>query len=213
MPARNAAKKNIGPMRLAGSAPSQKGLVLDYNIINGSLTNLLLASDSTTFVTNAVYLYGSCLIEGSSVTKFSTNNSASIIIPYGTNLVCQTGPYRMASFTAKDDDTIGSQISGSTGTPPTTMAAPLWQASGVVPRQTGVICAFPFCDGPSNWRITPAMGEQPFMTSSLSTARREYIWTPPPSTCATPSFTTPPFSAMPPTSFAIPSPPILICKT
>jgi hypothetical protein len=47
--------------------------------------------------------------------KFSTNVTAGINI--GGTLSCLTGPYRLAVFTAKDDNTVGEIISGSTGVP------------------------------------------------------------------------------------------------
>ena len=112
-----AATKSAGPLRQAGISPSQRGLVLDYNIVNGSLTNFVFQSDTTFFLTNEVDLYGSCVLEGGTVIKFSTNTTASIVIAYTTNLVCQTGPCRSAIFTAQDDDTVGSAISGSSGSP------------------------------------------------------------------------------------------------
>ena len=48
--------------------------------------------------------------------KFATSSSNSCLTVYGP-INCQTGPYRMAVFTAKDDDTVGQQITGSTGNP------------------------------------------------------------------------------------------------
>jgi hypothetical protein len=117
LPPPKVAKKSPAAMYLAASTLAQNGLVVDYNIENGSLTDFTFQGDTTYFITNTVDLYGSCVIEGGTVIKFSTNTSASIISGYGTNLTCKTGPYRPAIFTAQDDNSVGDQISGSTGTP------------------------------------------------------------------------------------------------
>jgi hypothetical protein len=117
LPPLKVAKKSPATMYLAASTLAQNGLVVDYNIENGSLTDFTFQGDTTYYITNIVDLYGSCVIEGGTVIKFSTNTSASIISGYGTNLTFKTGPYRPAIFTAQDDNSVGDQISGSTGSP------------------------------------------------------------------------------------------------
>jgi alpha-L-rhamnosidase len=115
LPAPRYAKGNDGPMRLAGNATARQGFVLDYSLWL-SQTNYTFQSDTTYYVTNAVSLSGTTTIEGGTVVKFSTNSTAGITIS-GTNLLCLTGAYRPAIFTAKDDNTVGETIAGSTGTP------------------------------------------------------------------------------------------------
>lgn len=101
-------------MRLASASPSATGLVLDYNTINGSLTNFTFQSDTTYYITNEVDLYGTTTIEGGTVIKYSANGTETIVPSY---LVWKTGPYRPAIFTGQDDDSVGQQITGSSGDP------------------------------------------------------------------------------------------------
>lgn len=93
---------------------SPRGFVLDYSLIS-SATNFTFQGDMTYVVTNTVNLSGTTVIEGGTVVKFSTNATAQINIS-GTNL-WQTGPYRPAIFTSRDDNTVGETIFGSTGNP------------------------------------------------------------------------------------------------
>lgn len=92
----------------------QAGFVIDYSILGGA-TNFTFRSDTTYYCTNAVNLYGTTTIEGGTVVKFGTNSGAQINVV--DSILCKTGPYRPAVFTAKDDDTVGQTISGSTGSP------------------------------------------------------------------------------------------------
>ncbi len=87
-------------------------------------TNFTFKGATTYYVTNAVNLYGTTTIEGGTVVKFA--KAASPITINGPDFVCQTAPYRHAIFTAKDDDTVGETISGSTGNPLTN----LWTGYG-----------------------------------------------------------------------------------
>ncbi len=97
-----------------------------YIILSGSLTNYTFRRDTTYYVIGPVNLYGANILEGSAVLKFtnSVNPSANPPIGAGIYIVgsnavlnCQTGPYRPAIFTAKDDDAVGAKIIGSTGMP------------------------------------------------------------------------------------------------
>jgi len=91
------------------------GVVLDYDTKNGALTDFTFESDTTYHLTGEVICYGTTVLEGGTVLKY-TNGSSPTLLFYGP-LDCQTGPYRPAILTAKDDDTVGAQISGSTGDP------------------------------------------------------------------------------------------------
>jgi hypothetical protein len=99
---------------LMGST-EQPGVVLDYQAVIGSLTNKIFRSDTTYHVTGAVNCYGTTVIEGGTVLKYSSGTTAKLAV-HGP-LDCFTGPYRMAIFTAEDDNTAGQTISGSSGTP------------------------------------------------------------------------------------------------
>jgi RHS repeat-associated protein len=116
LPVRSAVQKSQPAMRIAAQIPPMKGLVLDYNLLNGSMSNYVFQSDSTTFITNVVNLYGSTVWEGGAVVKFAPGTDAQINLN-GSNIVCKTSRYRSVFLTAKDDDTVGTQIDGSSGTP------------------------------------------------------------------------------------------------
>jgi hypothetical protein len=113
-PAPKLVKRANEKLKLAGTRAPEKGLVVDYLLKNGSLTNLTFQGDTTYFITGNLNLYSNTVIEGGTVVKF-TNSGPNLTI-HGP-VSCQTGPYRMAVFTAKDDDTVGQPISGSSGSP------------------------------------------------------------------------------------------------
>jgi len=89
--------------------------VLDYVSLNSSLTNYIFKGDTTYYVTGPVLLYGTNTLEGGSVIKYMAGASAYLQV-LG-KLQCQTSAYREAVFTAKDDNTVGETITGSTGNP------------------------------------------------------------------------------------------------
>lgn len=93
---------------------SRKGFVLDYvAVAASSLTNYHFKGDTTYHVTGLVQLYGTTVLEGA-VIKY--DSSASYLQIRGP-VDCRTSSYRPAIFTAKDDDTVGEIIAGSTGVP------------------------------------------------------------------------------------------------
>jgi hypothetical protein len=102
---------------LAGAPASSvaPGVVLDYELLQ-SQTNFTFRADTTYHVTGTVNLSGTTTLEGGTVVKFAPQNST-VRINYSGPLVCQTGPYRPAIFTARDDNTVGEVVPGSTGTP------------------------------------------------------------------------------------------------
>ncbi len=105
----------------AGTSPKQ-GLVLDYQILNGSQTNFTFNGDTTYYISGAVNLYGKTnILEGGVVLKYS--DSSSPMVNISGSLVCQNGSYRPAVFTAMDDNSIGETISGSSGNPSTINSA------------------------------------------------------------------------------------------
>ena len=80
--------------------------------------------DTTYFVDGSagpVELFGTTVIEGGAVIKYSTNAEAKLVVKGP--LECQTSPYGPAIFTAQDDDTVGCCLSFSTGTPTNLYAA------------------------------------------------------------------------------------------
>ncbi len=93
----------------------RRGFVIDYIAVNGTLTNYAFRAGSTTFVTNLVSLYGTTRFEGTAVIKCNNLSGTQIDI-YGA-VDCQTGPFRPLIITAKDDNTVGETITGSSGSP------------------------------------------------------------------------------------------------
>jgi hypothetical protein len=106
--------KEERPMKLARAETTQPRLMVDYELLS-STTNLTLRGDTTYFVTGTVNVSGTVIIEGGTVVKYTTNDSDGPIS--ATNFVCQTGPYRPGVFTTMNDNSVGSEISGSTGAP------------------------------------------------------------------------------------------------
>jgi hypothetical protein len=105
-------------MTLARVTLPQPALVLDYVILS-SATNFTFKGDTTYYVNGTVQLTasggGSTTLEGGAVVKFDAPTSAYVQITG--SISCQTAPYRPFVCTAKDDDSIGEKISGSTGSP------------------------------------------------------------------------------------------------
>ena len=102
----------------ASSSVGGRGFVLDWVAIT-STSNFTFAGDTTYLVESEVFLSGTTTIEGGAVVKFGRS-------PHPTNYVwialygptvCKTSPYRPLILTAKDDNTVGDTIPGSTGTP------------------------------------------------------------------------------------------------
>jgi alpha-tubulin suppressor-like RCC1 family protein len=101
------------PMQMAQAAPSLHGLVLDYTTLNTSLTNYTFQGDTTYYISGTVNLYGTNTFEGGAVIKY-TNNAD---LYSGSTINWLGSAYRPIIFTAKDDNTVGDTISGSTGNP------------------------------------------------------------------------------------------------
>jgi hypothetical protein len=114
LPPVKVAKNATQPMKLASAPLGGNGVVLDYSIAS-STNNYTFKGDTTYYVSGAVNLSGTTTIEGGTVIKYTNQSSATLSM--SGSLVCQTGPYRPAVFTSKDDDTVGDTITGSTGSP------------------------------------------------------------------------------------------------
>ena len=99
----------------AASASSVSGVVLDYALL-ASQADFTFRADTTYSVTGQVDLTGTTTLEGGAVVKFPPANTAARIYVRGP-LVCATGPYRPAIFTARDDNSVGEPLPGSTGVP------------------------------------------------------------------------------------------------
>ncbi len=113
IPGRRFAVNGTSKLKIATTQPKEKGFVMDYTL-STSQTNFTFQGDSTYYVSGSINLRGTTVIEGGSVIKF-TNDVYYLTL--WDAVACKTSPYHPAVFTAKDDDSIGTSISGSTGTP------------------------------------------------------------------------------------------------
>ena len=98
--------------------PKETSLVLDYDLLS-SETNYTFQGDTTYLISDLCNLSGTNYLEGGTVIKYTNTSAAEIEV---TNLVCETAGYRPAVFTSMNDDSVGTQIPGSTGDPSTNYA-------------------------------------------------------------------------------------------
>jgi hypothetical protein len=106
------------PMKLAKADTGGKRLKIDYDLLSSS-GDITLAADSTYLVSSLVDVTSVLTIEGGTVVKYTTGGEISVSGSYS-NIVCETGPYRMAVFTSVNDNSVGLPIPGSTGAPTVT---------------------------------------------------------------------------------------------
>lgn len=123
LPQRQVASISGKPAIQIASVPmNQKGFVIDYSLMSGSLTNYVFEADKTYLITNALSLYGNTVFEGGTVVKY--RQGAGITIYEGTEF--RTDAYRPAVFTAWQDDSVGELILGSTNNPTTNASIALY---------------------------------------------------------------------------------------
>jgi hypothetical protein len=104
------------PLLMAQAKAETPGFVLDYVLLNTSLTNYTFKADTTYYINGTVNLYQTTTFEGGAVIKFNPA-SPSGLAQQGGIIQTLTGPYRPVVFTSRDDNSVGETISGSTGTP------------------------------------------------------------------------------------------------
>jgi len=103
-------------MKTAALSGREGGYVIDYAITSGQ-TNFTLAADMTYYVgSGTFYLWGTTVIEGGTVVKF-TNGLVTTQLRFADAVECRTAPYRPAIFTSMHDDTVGAFIQNSTSNP------------------------------------------------------------------------------------------------
>jgi hypothetical protein len=95
-------------------------VIWDFRLVGGSATNLTFPAD-TYLIANTVNLYGTTVLEGGAVLKY-TNATAAKVICHG-EVVCNTTRFAPVVFTSMHDDTCGEAITGSTGNPETNYCA------------------------------------------------------------------------------------------
>jgi hypothetical protein len=91
------------------------GLVLDYVTVVGNST-YTFQSNTTYYVSGPCY-FGNITLAGGAVIKYPKYNSTTAFISVSGTVTCNTSGTPPAIFTAKDDNTVGDTISGSTGNP------------------------------------------------------------------------------------------------
>jgi len=104
----NSKLRQINPIMMA-QLRSRRGIVLDYNTVNTSLTNFTFAGDSTYLITGLVTLSGTnATFEGGTVVKFSRTNSSRLQVTCP--VTCLGDIYQPVILTASDDSTVGEQV-------------------------------------------------------------------------------------------------------
>jgi RHS repeat-associated protein len=102
--------KPARPMQMAARS-GEPGFIIDYEqVANG--TGWIFKGDRTYYVSSSFYLTN-VVIEGGSVIKAAPGTGLRLRIQGPVD--CQTSLYRPAIFTAKDDDSVGELIDGSSG--------------------------------------------------------------------------------------------------
>jgi len=115
LPVPHFAQATTNSMQLAKfDANSNKGFLLDYNMT--SATNFTFQGDTTYYVSGSIFLAGTNVFEGGCVIKYATNAAIEIWPTASTPTAIFLGTaYHPIICTAKDDDTVGDIISGSSG--------------------------------------------------------------------------------------------------
>lgn len=96
-------------------------------------TNFTFQADTTYYVTNTVTLYGVATFEGGTVIKYAEGGSLNV-----SNINWQATSYHPVVLTAKDDNSVGSAIRGSTGSPVGFYANPALNFYGYPPSSWGI---------------------------------------------------------------------------
>jgi hypothetical protein len=104
-----------GPrIQISQAAAPTRGLVLDYQTINGGYSNLTFRGDTTYYLSGPVSDYtGPVVFEGGSVLKSAYQCCLTLACAF----TSEASAYRPIIFTSKDDNSVGEKIAGSTGNP------------------------------------------------------------------------------------------------
>lgn len=89
---------------------ARPGLVVDYLTLNTTQNNYTFTSDETYYITGAVVLTGTTTFEGGTVLKMDSSTTAKLEVQGA--LTFGGAPYKPVVFTAKDDITVGQNITG-----------------------------------------------------------------------------------------------------
>ena len=99
------------PMKLASAAPSNKGFVLDYVLVDADPGDFTFQADTTYYIANGIDFNGNLVFEGGTVIKYGTDPGNPTLMECWGDMVCDSSPYRPAIFTSINDDTVGEPIS------------------------------------------------------------------------------------------------------
>ncbi len=114
---------------LAQAAKVQSpGLVLDYTTVSTGQSSYTFKGDETYYITGTVGLSATTTFEAGTVIKFAAGNT--LQLNSASTLKFQGAPYRPVVLTAKDDDSVGQTISGSSGNPSGYYANPALSLNG-----------------------------------------------------------------------------------
>jgi len=116
LPAPRSIQRGSRPMELASHSPAERGYKIDYQTLV-STNNFVFQSDTTYYVSGSLTLSGTTRCEGGSVIKFAPTNNAKLTV--SGSILTLGQQFRPTIFTARDDNTVGETISGSTGNPAT----------------------------------------------------------------------------------------------
>lgn len=98
------------------ASTARRGVVVDYATMNFTTNNWTFRGNQTYYVSGLVTCNGTTTFEGGAVIKYTNTASARIEIG-GTTVWPTDNQYRPIVFTAKDDNSVGETITGSTGSP------------------------------------------------------------------------------------------------
>jgi hypothetical protein len=140
----------VRPIQLTQNAFPSKGLIFDYQTLSANTTNYDFQGDTTYYISGNVVLSGTNnIFEGGTVIKYARGYGITLSSSAAANW--SNGPYRPVIFTAKDDNSVGDSISGSSGSPSGYYANPALDFAGTnistisharfAYAQTGVITA------------------------------------------------------------------------
>jgi hypothetical protein len=130
-PRKVSAIKAAQPVKVAKATARETGLVLDYDLLSGS-NNITFQGDTTYYISDEVDIDRTGIFEGGTVIKYTNTADAKISEADGDGpqYIFNTAPYRPVIFTSANDNTVGSAISESTGTPSTNGLATYLETGG-----------------------------------------------------------------------------------
>ena len=132
LPPKRLTQSTSKAMLIAKTDQPAQGFVLDYQTINTSQTNITFQGDTTYYISGAVNLSGTNTFEGGTVIKYASGATLNLTAARSA-INWAASAYRPVILTAKDDNTVGENIGGSTGTPTNYYANPALAMAGNAP--------------------------------------------------------------------------------